>query len=158
MLAACFTTMFPTVFECFRATFGVWRILVWQRSIDQEEEVAESLQGALASLEQATELGDRLVGSQHGHPLASAHGRPGKASAHTGITPRIGAAAASPAGAQTSGVDEAAGEAMLRLAKLCEVLSTGDAELGAGAGGGGRGPEELAALAVREYLRAMAIG
>lgn len=47
---------------------------------------------------------------------------------------------------------------MLRLAKLCEVLSTGDAGLEAGAGGGGRGREELAALAVKEYLRAMAVG
>lgn len=47
---------------------------------------------------------------------------------------------------------------MLRLAKLCDVLSTGDAELDAGAGAGPRGREELAALAVKEYLRAMAVG
>lgn len=64
----------------------------------------------------------------------------------------MGEAPASP------GVVEATGEAMLRLAKLCEVLSTGDAELEAGVGGGGRGREELAALGVKEYLRAMAVG
>lgn len=126
----------------------------------QEGEVAESLQGALASLEQATELGGRLVVSQHSLPLAPAHGRAGAASARTGkssfagVSSRPGTAVGTP----TAGVVEATGEAMLRLAKLCEVLSSGDAELDAGAGGGGRGREELAALAVKEYLRAMAVG
>eukprot|EP00752_Nemacystus_decipiens_P003549 g3275.t1 len=107
----------------------------------KEGEVAESLWGALASLEQATDLGDRLVASHHGAPSV--------ASPHAGITRT-----------QTSGVVEATGEAMLRLAKLCEVLSSGDAELDAGAAGegAGRGREELAALSVKEYLRAMAVG
>ena len=123
--------------------------------ITQEGEVAESLQGALASLEQATDLGDRLVVPHHGPPSPPSHAV---------VTPRRGAPAA---GTRTSGVVEATGEAMLRLAKLCEVLSSGDAELDAGAAGGqgegrgggrGRGREELAALAVKEYLRAMAAG
>ena len=47
---------------------------------------------------------------------------------------------------------------MLLLAKLCEGLSTGDDGLEAGVGGSGRGKEELASLAVKQYLRAMAIG
>lgn len=44
---------------------------------------------------------------------------------------------------------------MLRLAKLCDAMSAGDSVM---SGVGGRGREELAALAVKEYLRAMAVG
>eukprot|EP00903_Cladosiphon_okamuranus_P011333 g10683.t1 len=116
----------------------------------KEGEVAESLLGALASLEQATELGDRLVASEYA-PLR-------QAPTHAGTTPRSVSSAGIGSGTRTSGVAEATGEAMLRLAKLCEVLSSGDAELEPGAAGEGRGREELAALAVKEYLRAMAVG
>lgn len=55
----------------------------------------------------------------------------------------------------TPGAVEATGEAMLRLAKLCDAMSAGDSAM---SGVGGRGREELAALAVKEYLRAMAVG
>lgn len=53
---------------------------------------------------------------------------------------------------------------MLRLAKLSDSLATngnscGDMEAEVeGSAGGGRGREELAALAVKQYLRGMAVG
>lgn len=111
----------------------------------QGREVADNLQRALTSLEQATELGDRLVVS----PTPAQRSR---SSTHASTSMN------NSTGLGTTGVVEATGEAMLRLAKLCEVLSTGDAALDAGAGGWSRGREELAALAVKEYLRAMAVG
>ena len=105
--------------------------------------VASSLKGALASLEEATELGDALV--------ASSSPSPSPEGGSVGLASRRG-------GARTSGVFGATGDAMLLLAKLCEGLSTGDGGLEAGVGGGGKGREELASLSVKQYLRAMAIG
>lgn len=105
--------------------------------------VAGSLKGALASLEEATELGDALVASSSPPPSPEG-GSMGLASGR--------------GGARASGVLGATGDAMLLLAKLCEGLATGDAGLEAGARGSGRGREELASLSVKQYLRAMAIG
>lgn len=53
---------------------------------------------------------------------------------------------------------QAAGEAMLRLAMLCERLALGDGVVKAGSGGEVGRREELAALSAEHYLRAMAVG
>lgn len=120
----------------------------------RKHEASASFKGALASLEQATQLGDRLLSSP------SPPHQPTDIS--TAVYP-VGSNASSvrSGGAGTPGPDvvEATGEAMLRLAKLCEGLAAGKTGVGGGLGGvGGRGREELAALAVKEYLRAMAVG
>lgn len=59
----------------------------------------------------------------------------------------------------TPGIIEATREAMLQLAKLCEGMATEDGVFEARAGEmGGKGRENLAALSVKQYLRAMAVG
>ncbi|CAM9754681.1 unnamed protein product [Ectocarpus sp. 6 AP-2014] len=106
----------------------------------QEEEAAESFRASLASLEKATELGDSVTV------------RPPRCKQ----SPTSGSSAGDAPGTKpTPGAVEATGEAMLRLAKLCDAMSAGDSTM---PGVGGRGREDLAALAVKEYLRAMAVG
>lgn len=106
----------------------------------QEEEAAESFRASLATLEKATELGDSLTVRA---PRPKRSPTPGTSAGNaSGTTP-------------TTGGVEATGEAMLRLAKLCDAMSAGDSVM---SGVGGRRREELAALAVKEYLRAMAVG
>ncbi|CAM9811219.1 unnamed protein product, partial [Ectocarpus fasciculatus] len=106
----------------------------------QEEGAAESFRASLATLEKATELGDSLTVRA---PRPKRSPTPGTSAGNaSGTTP-------------TTGAVEATGEAMLRLAKLCDAMSAGDSVM---SGVGGRGREELAALAVKEYLRAMAVG
>lgn len=58
-----------------------------------------------------------------------------------------------------AGIVGAAGEAMLKLAKLCETLATSvDGILESPGWGEARGREKLAALSVKRYLSAMAAG
>ncbi|CAB1116122.1 unnamed protein product [Ectocarpus sp. CCAP 1310/34] len=106
----------------------------------QEEEAAESFRASLASLEKATELGDSLTVRP---PRSKLSPTPGSSDGNaSGTTP-------------TPGAVEATGEAMLRLAKLCDTMSAGDSTM---SDVRGRGREDLAALAVKEYLRAMGVG
>lgn len=106
-------------------------------SSSNTEAVANCLDGALTSLQDAAKIGANLVA------------RP---------PPTARTSAFSSGGAKTTEVARAAGEAMMRLAKLCEVLAVGDGVLQAGSAGGSRGREKLAAMAVEQYLRAMAVG
>lgn len=105
---------------------------------------ANSFTAALASLEEAAELGDEVVSSPA--YSVSRRGIPtGDAGYHSTSTAVI----------------DAAGEAMLKLALLCETLATrkdGAFEGGSGSGGIARGREALAALSVKRYLSAMSAG
>ncbi|CAM9613155.1 unnamed protein product, partial [Sphacelaria rigidula] len=93
---------------------------------------AKSYDGALASLEEAAEIGDGVV--TDGEMTSSLSSSP-------------------------AGIVGAAGEAMLKLAKLCETLATSADGILEGAGWGViRGREKLAALSVKRYLSAMAAG
>lgn len=122
----------------------------------------QSFSSALASLEEAAKLGDEVVscstangakpfaaeGAMFASPRPPAsYGLDGVSSANTG---RYSAREAR----LTPGVVDAAGEAMLKLAKLCETLATGDSVLD----DGGRCRDDLAALAVKRYLSAMSVG
>lgn len=105
------------------------------------DKVGAALDEALTSLQEAVDLGDRLISFPVNVDGVSTGTRPLAAG-----------------GASTAGVEQAAGEAMLRLAMLCERLALGDGAVKAGSGGQAGRRKELAALSVEHYLRAMAVG
>lgn len=149
----------------FYARSSLWNLFLARNKYTPQEgrkhEATASFKGAMASLEKATQLGDRLLA-----PPPPSQQPADTSTVHTSLGGPVGSKTSPGRGGRgrkvAPDVVEATGEAMLRLAKLCEGLAAGKRE-GSGAGGelgsvGGRGREELAALAVKEYLRAMAVG